>query len=144
MRNSNFLGLKIDEENLNKISRESKERKFKFDKSIIYPKNNQEAIEIFINSYLFFKNLENNLSKYKDIVIKIEKYISQFDELFEEAKNLLDKKENSCGYTYHRNERKINHFIINNKEFIFNLINTAFPVGRIVEEYDPNTSAGIS
>lgn len=144
-----IIELDINSEELNKISKSAKERKFNMasdSDKFLYSETPPKKLKVFIDCYDFLDVLENNLqSSDSEISKKIKTFISKFGDEISKARELHFNFENTTSsLVKHYQVNEIAEFIKENQKKISNLINTCFPIGRRVQTYDPDQAAGVS
>lgn len=134
--------LDLDSEERDKISKIAQDRRFHYHKDeLLYSQDKQKLFEHFVKSYDFLFYLkESNISE--DIKKKIEKYLSQFDDVYNEISIQLN---NAYGNEVRKHNFKKESQKLHNKysDLIKQIIIDVLPLGRIVKEYDPDEAVGI-
>lgn len=136
--------LNFNETEINTLANTARERKFSVDKiNLFYSKNPIDKMWNFINSYRFLLALNAEIEKTnKDIYIKIKDCLNYYKNLFDALSLLSIHLSSEIHYGQSAYENKIKHILINKQYDINYLIDTVFPIGKIVSMYDPDSSAG--
>lgn len=134
--------LALTDDEINKISKIARERKFKLStENVLYPTNMQFKGDTFLKSYDFLSILVSHLNTHMEIRDKIKEFLLQFESLYMELCKLAPGVTSWFGRK--QIEKRFSNIVLNNISDINLLINGAFPVGRTVEIYDPDDAAGI-
>ena len=130
-----------EKDEISKVARSK--RYSKDDREILYPINNVEKAKIFKLSHSFLVSLASNCP---NLVIKnkIETFLKKYDKIIKELLKLLDILEQDFVLHKYIVELKIRNIIIKNDIIISELIAYAFPLGKIIKEFDPDAEVAIS
>lgn len=132
------------ESKLNKISKEARERKFDFRVKKIYDLDSIKQLKLYLDCYNFLYLVNNNLNEiYVDTCEEIKEVLNKNNDLFLKAFKLYLSYEKSPGFSLAIKQKKIDNLIIEEKINISELINYTFPIGRMIQEYDPDENVGI-
>ncbi|MFW5794142.1 MAG: hypothetical protein ACOCV1_01535 [Bacillota bacterium] len=136
----NIKNLDLSEEEMSKISKEARERKFRIkDEKFLYSEKIEDNISCFIKSYRFLINLSNGLLRTnKKISQKIKDYLKQFEDIFFKCIEIEYDLSKDIEYGKARVKRKANKIINKNYNLFQTLIDDVYPLGRIIKEYDPS------
>lgn len=140
-----MIPLNLSEDELTRISKTSRDRKFNYTKATIYENNHMDLINNFINCYKFLQNVSNDLG-ISDVEIrkKILEYLDDKRNIYLNCQSFFHRMNSNSGYSKFLNNRKLSEFVLSNINEIEDFINTAFPIGRIVSLYDPDEAVGIT
>lgn len=133
------IKLQLTEEEIRLISKVASDRKFAIKNvDAIYSQDAIEKMKIFVKSYRFLFHLQNNI-KEKEIRDKISIYLKNINNIYVESVRLLEKLDSVIEYGKHRQKRKLFDLMLKNIKIIDDLIDTVFPLGRVVKLFDPET-----
>lgn len=131
------IKLQLTEEEIRLISKVASDRKFAIKNvDAIYSQDAVEKMKIFVKSYRFLFHLQNNI-KEKEIRDKISNYLKNINNIYVESVRLLEKLDSVIEYGKHRQKRKLFDLMLANIKIIDDLIDTVFPLGRVVKLFDP-------
>lgn len=133
------IKLQLTEEEIRKISKIASDRKFSI-KNVesIYTQDAVEKMKVFVKSYRFLFHLQNNI-KEKEIRDKISNYLKNINNIYVESVKLLEKLDSRIEYGKHRQKKKLFDLMLENIKIVDDLIDSVFPLGRVVKLYDPET-----
>jgi len=137
--------LKFTTDEINKLSITAKDRKYAV-KNVepLYPKNDMERIDFFINSYRFLSHLLNTMEDSDGIKKKISDYIGSVTDLYKNLITLRSKYQNSPSFNRHRMKDKMLDYANDNILLIDSLVDAVFPLGRTVKMFDPDEEAALA
>lgn len=133
------IKLQLTEEEIRKISKIASDRKFSI-KNVesIYTPDAVEKMKVFVKSYRFLFHLQNNI-KEQEIRDKISNYLKNINNIYVESVKLLEKLDSRIEYGKHRYKQKLFNLMLENIKIVDDLIDSVFPLGRVVKLYDPET-----
>lgn len=137
--------INISQEEFSKLGSAVRERKFKLttDKTL-YTEKYEEIIVVFIKSFKFLDSLHLTYKfKEEEISKKIDSFLKNFRKIYNEAIVLKDKLDSTeSNYTKRLVSKELKEFFRKNNELMENLISEVFPIGKVAETYDPDSSVG--
>jgi len=133
------IKLQLTEEEIRLISKVASDRKFAIKNvDAIYSQDAVEKMKVFVKSYRFLFHLQNNV-KEKEIGDKISNYLKNINNIYVESVKLLEKLDSRIEYGKHRHKQKLFNLMLENIKIVDDLIDSVFPLGRVVKLYDPET-----
>jgi len=135
--------LKFSEEELNKIGKIARERKFKVsDDKFIYPEKTIDEIKLFCKSYRFLTILSNSIEE-ENLRNRIKEYLAEYQLLYKRLLKTESKLNGDISFGDSAIIRRANNIIVKNRIKILLFFDSVFPIGRHLKLYNPDDSVGV-
>jgi hypothetical protein len=130
------------------ISAVANDRRFKLNKDdFIYSETYKDKLKCFLKCYRFLENLKVSLvdnDNAKVIIDKMNIILKDYFNIFKVGDYLINSLSKSSSFNNLGIEWKIKLLVSENVISINLLIDTIFPIGRVIRSYDPDEAAGIT